>query len=153
MLVYGIDIGHNEDWFGTLGPMRKTDYGEELAVDWYDDENYEQTFAQQLIWELAQRCEGSACNDDDEAEKFVTERLGVRIVEHGHYEYVRWLLAPVGEQFELSTGGDWGIRVVSATELLPPGMIDGGEKLARALGMLGLTTSRPPAWLLVADYG
>ena len=153
MLVYGVDIGHDDDGFGTLGPMRKTDYGEELAVDWYDDENYDETFAQQLIWELAQRCEGSACGDDDAAEEFVAEHLGVRIVQRGHYEHVRWLLAPVGEQFELTTGGDWDIRVVSATELLPPGMVEGGEKLARAFGVLGLTTSRPPAWLLVAEYG
>jgi hypothetical protein len=153
MLVYGVDIGHDDDGFGTLSPMRNTDYGEELTIDWYDDENYDQTFAQQLIWELAQRCEGSACGSDDAAEEFVAEHLGVRIVQHGHYEHVRWLLAPVDEQFELTTGGDWGLRVIEPYQLQDAGLDTADERLLHALGMLGLTTSRPPAWLLVAEYG
>jgi hypothetical protein len=157
MLVYGIDIGTPEA-YGTLGP--KPEGAEEWAppdVDWIDDES-RLTFADQLIITLAERSGWIRNTDDEEggaykASKFVEEHCGVRIVGHGCDGYQQHLLAPAGEQFKLTTGGDWDIRVVSATELLPPGMVEGGERLARALDALGLTTSRPPAWLLVADYG
>jgi len=161
MLVYGVDIGTPEA-YGTLGP--KPEGAEKWAppdVDWFDDEG-DLTFADQLIIALAKRSgwvrEAYAEEDDGEggayeAGKFVEEHCGVRIVGHGCDGYQQHLLVPTGEQFELTTGGDWDIRVVEIGELAPAGIFEADAKLTRALGALGLTTSRPPAWLLVADYG
>lgn len=156
MLVYGIDVG-SPDGYGTLGPIGG-EHNDELQVDWLD-ENLDLSFGGQLIVALARRSgwneppvgDGDEPNDSD-ASKFTERTLGVGIVDWGHYNYGRWLLAPVDEQFRLNSDG-YALRVVEPAGLNPPGLDGAKAKLESALKVLGLTTTRRPAWLLVADYG
>lgn len=156
MLVYGIDIG-SPDGYGTLGPIGG-EYGDELQVDWLD-ENLDLPFDGQLIVALARRSgwneppvEDGDEPDDSDANEFTEKTLGVGIVGWGNYDYGHWLLAPVGEQFRLDSGG-YNLRVVEPAGLNPPDLDEVRAKLENALKVLGLTTTRRPAWLLVADYG
>lgn len=151
LLVYGIDIG-NPDGYGTLGPMRKDEYEiEEINVDWFDpnDDDREEGFWETLTRTLAER---SGWDGSDDPGAFIEEHLGVHLAPWGHYEYERHILAPVGKEFHLDSG-EWDLRVVTAGELAMPPLGEADEKLMHALDVLGLTTTRGPAWLLAPEYG
>jgi hypothetical protein len=153
LLVYGIDIG-DPDGYGTLGPMRKDEYDiEEIDVDWFDpdDDDREEGFWEALTRTLAERSGWDKTTGDPE--DYVKEHLGVHLVLWGHYDHERYILAPVDELFNLSSGGGWDLRVVTAGELVMPPLGEADEKLMRALDLLGLTTTRGPAWLLAPGYG
>lgn len=169
MLVFGVDIGDDEssEGFGTLGP--KPGGAEEYDapdVDWYDGEAEDGdgellSFRSQLILTLAARSGRVVARDEDgeldidAMEEHVAKVFGVRTVQWGHCDYPRWILAPVGNGFVLSTGG-WGLRAVDPDELagraVADGIADGAALVMEALRLLGLTTDRAPGWLLVADY-
>jgi hypothetical protein len=151
MLVYGIDIG-DPDGYGTLGPLSKDEYDiEGIDVDWFDpdDDDDDESF-----WEAFSRtlAEQSGWDGSGDPGTFIEERLGVHLVSWGHYDYERHILAPVGDEFCLNSGG-WHLRVVTAGELAMPPLGEADEKLMHALDVLGLTTTRGPAWLLAPEYG
>ncbi len=166
-LVYGIDIGDGEDGYGTLAPLAAASIED---VDWirawidrFDDEDRDEEvddpdFSDAMIRTLAER---SGWTDTDTgllASEHVRQHLGIVTISYGDsgWESVPLILTTADTSLRIGTAYgtmNAGPVAVHPIDLAPEGLHQGAAQISHALALLGVTTTRQPCWLLVADYG
>lgn len=158
-IVYGVDLG-GADNYGTLAPVKKF-YGPD--VDWFRDWaeldsdergegpfNYLDIVAHTLAVRSGWDPAGVSVADH------LRDVLRVEVVRYGSYEWdeVPGVLAAVGDDMQINTYA-WHPQPLDVEDLNPVRLLalDPGRDIVHALALLGLTSTREPCWLLVADYG